>query len=50
MELLNGEGAEYLEKKLGRARDVNAPATVQGNQAGWTLIFYAAAGGQPDVI
>jgi hypothetical protein len=50
MELLNGEGAEYLEKKLGRARDVNAPATVQGNKAGWTLIFYAAAGGQPDVI
>jgi hypothetical protein len=50
MELLDGEGAEYLEKKLGRARDVNALATVQGNKAGWTLIFYAAAGGQPDVI
>lgn len=50
MELLDGEGAEYLQKKLGRARNVNAQATVQGNKAGWTLIFYAAAGGQPDVV
>jgi hypothetical protein len=50
VELLDGEGAVYMEKKLGRERDVNALATVEGNKGGWTLIFYAAAGGQPDVV
>jgi hypothetical protein len=50
IELLDGEGATYLQKKLGRHRDINALATVEGNRAGWTLLFYAAAGGQPDII
>ncbi len=50
VELLDGDGAVYMKKKLGRERDVNALATVEGNKGGWTLIFYAAAGGQPDVV
>ena len=50
IELLDGEGAVYMKKKLGRERNINALATVEGNKGGWTLIFYAAAGGQPDVV
>jgi hypothetical protein len=50
IELLDGEGAVWMQKKLGRARKIDALATVEGNKVGWTLIFYAAAGGQPDVV
>ena len=39
-----------MEKKLGRTRDMNALATVEGNKGGWTLIFYASAGGSPEVV
>jgi hypothetical protein len=39
-----------MKEKKGRTRDINALATVEGNKGGWTLIFYAAAGGQPDVV
>jgi len=40
----------WMKEKKGRTRDINALATVQGNKGGWTLIFYAAAGGQADVV
>ena len=39
-----------MKEKKGRTRDINALATVEGNKGGWTLIFYAAAGGQADVV
>jgi len=50
IELLDGEGAVFMQNKRGRSRDVNALATVEGNKGGWTLIFYAAAGGQPELV
>ena len=57
---LEGEGGEWLRTQgprvylsrwgVDRAADVNARASREGNKIGWTLIFYAAAGGNADVV